>query len=116
MATFKLDKIVGGDYHGENTFIPRIIMKPTSHQFPFTLRRRQFPVRLCFAMTINKAEGQSLNHVGLHLLSPVFCHGQLYVALSRATDSNDVHVLLPDTPLGRQSKTRNVVYPEVVLD
>ena len=64
-------------------------------------------------MTINKAEGQSLHTVGVDLCQPVFSHGQLYVALSRATSSHSVHVLLsPDS----QNKTRNVVYPEVLLD
>ena len=35
-------------------------------------------------MTINKAQGQSINYLGVHLPQPVFSHGQLYVALSRA--------------------------------
>jgi hypothetical protein len=35
-------------------------------------------------MTINKAQGQSLKHLGIFLPSPVFSHGQLYVALSRS--------------------------------
>ena len=63
-------------------FIPRITLHPSSHQYPFTLKQRQFPVCLSFAMTINKAKGQSPKHVGIHLMSPVFCDGQLYVALS----------------------------------
>jgi len=104
--------IIGGDHHGEQAFIPRITLKPSSRQYPFVLRRRQFPVRLCFAMTINKAQGQSLKYVGIHLLSPVFCHGQLYVALSRATCSSNIKILLP----GSDTKTMNVVYQEVLLD
>lgn len=105
--------IITGDHRGEKAFIPRITLKPSSPQYPFTLKRRQFPVRLSFAMTINKAEGQSLKYVGLHLISPVFCHGQLYVALSRATSPENVHVLLPNMS---PSKTANVVYSEVLLD
>jgi ATP-dependent DNA helicase PIF1 len=42
---------------------------------PFTLRRRQFPVRPTFAMTINKAQGQTLKMVGIFLPKPVFTHG-----------------------------------------
>ena len=91
--------IISGDHRGEKAFIPRITLKPSSNQYPFTLKRRQFPVRLSFAMTINKAEGQSLKYVGIHLISPVFCHGQLYVALSRATSCEKVHILLPNTSL-----------------
>ena len=86
--------IMGGDHHGEKAFIPRIILKPSTRQYPFLLKRRQFPVRLLFAMSINKAEGQSLQYVGIHLLSPIFCHGQLYVALSRTTSSKKIFILL----------------------
>jgi PIF1-like helicase/Helicase len=105
--------IMGGDHHGEKAFIPRIILKPSSHQYPFLLKRRQFPVRLSFAMTINKAEGQSLKYVGIHLISPVFCHGQLYVALSRTTSSQKLLILLPTST---DTKTTNIVYPEVLLE
>ena len=38
-----------------------------------------------FAMTINKSQGQSVKHVEIDLHTPVFTHGQLYVALPRAT-------------------------------
>ena len=105
--------IISSNHCGDKAFIPRTILKPTSHHYSFTFRRRQFPIRLSFAMTINKAEGQSLIYIGLHLLSAVFCHRQLYVALSRATSSSNVHILLPSTML---NKTKNVVYEEVLLD
>ena len=105
--------IIGGDHHGETAFIPRITLKPTSHDYPFILKHRQFPVQLSFAMTINKAQGQSLKFVGIHLLSPVFCHSQLYVAFSRATSSQHIHVLLPKTS---GNKTPNIVYPEILID
>lgn len=43
----------------------------------FILCRRQFPVQLCFAMTINKSQGQSLSYVGLDLRQPAFSCGQV---------------------------------------
>jgi ATP-dependent exoDNAse (exonuclease V) alpha subunit len=41
---------------------------------PFTFRRRQFPLRPAFAMTINNAQGQTLQIVGVYLPKPVFGH------------------------------------------
>ena len=67
--------IISGDHHGEKAFIPRITLQPSSHQYSFSLNQHQFPVQLSFAMTINKAEDQSLKYIGIHLISPVFCHG-----------------------------------------
>lgn len=45
--------------------------------------RKQFFVRLCFAMTISKAQGQLIPNVGIYLLENVFSRRQIYVALSR---------------------------------
>jgi ATP-dependent exoDNAse (exonuclease V) alpha subunit len=108
-------RLVGGDHDSKLAFIPRITLTPTNTtDFSFRLSRRQFPIRLAFALTINKAQGQSVKYVGLDLRSPVFSHGQLYVALSRATSEQRIKVLLPDTALA--AATKNVVYPEVLLD
>ena len=76
----------------------------------FILRRRQLPIRLAFGMSINKAQGQSLDRVGIYLKNPVFAHGQLYVALSRCTNSQNLRVLLPPNA---DRRTPNIVYKEV---
>ena len=95
--------IIGGDHHGKTEFIPCITLSPTEDDanFSFKLKRRQFPVHLAFSITINKAQGQSVGRVGIDLRVPVFSHGQLYVALSRATCSRNVKILLPD--IGKNS-------------
>src|SRR5204863_359473 len=36
--------------------IPRITLSPSNTTLPFTLKRRQFPIQLAFAMTINKSQ------------------------------------------------------------
>uniref|UniRef100_A0A8I6WTA3 ATP-dependent DNA helicase n=1 Tax=Hordeum vulgare subsp. vulgare TaxID=112509 RepID=A0A8I6WTA3_HORVV len=61
--------------------------------FPFSFKRKLFPVRLSFAMTIKKSQGQTIPNVGVYLPKPVFSHGQLYVALSRATVTANIKVL-----------------------
>ena len=75
--------VLTGRAAGQRIYIPRIPLAPKTAELPFVLVRRQFPVRLAWAMSINKAQGRSLENAGLALLSPVFSHGQLYVALSR---------------------------------
>lgn len=109
-------RIIGGDHDGEIALIPRISLIPQerSSEVPFRIKRRQFPVRLAFALTINKAQGQSVKWVGLDLRVPVFGHGQLYVALSRATSCQRIRVLTSNE--GSDSDILNIVYPEVLLD
>ena len=65
-------------------------------------------------MTINKSQGQTLRHVGIALNSDAFSHGQLYVAFSRATSPQHVHVLLGDNQFGKADVMRNVVYTEAL--
>ncbi|XP_076948110.1 uncharacterized protein LOC143620292 [Bidens hawaiensis] len=65
-------KVVSGTNIGYRTLISRISLTPTDKKLPFKLKRRQFPICLCFAMTINKSQGQSLSRVGLYLKIPYF--------------------------------------------
>jgi hypothetical protein len=98
--------ILTGCAKGEDVFIPRIPMVPTD--MPFEFKRLQFPVRLAFAMSINKAQGQSLKIAGINLETPCFSHGQLYVACSRVGTGKNLYVFAPD------AKTKNIVYQTVL--
>ncbi|XP_035842029.1 uncharacterized protein LOC110923677 [Helianthus annuus] len=106
-------KVISGNNIGTRTFIPRINLSPSDKRIPFKLQRRQFPIAVCFAMTINKSQGQSLSKVGLFLKQPVFTHGQLYVAVSRVKSMDGLRMLILDVEGNVTNKTTNVVYKEI---
>ncbi|XP_050919079.1 uncharacterized protein LOC127136581 [Lathyrus oleraceus] len=87
-------EILTGSNAGKRAFLPRIKIKTSaSNGLPFVLSRKQFPVRLSFAITINKSQGQTIPNVGIYLPRHVFSHGQLYVALSRGVSQTTTRVL-----------------------
>ena len=104
-------KIASGEKAGEDVLIPRIELTTTDGEFPFQWKRRQFPVRPAFAMTINKSQGQTLKKVGVWLEEPVFTHGQLYVCASRVEHPNELHFAIRKS---NDRLTRNVVYKEAL--
>jgi ATP-dependent DNA helicase PIF1 len=104
-------EIITGNNVGKRVFIPHIIMSPSGTDWPFVLRRYQFLVRVAFAITINKSQGQTFNNVGVYLSSPVYSHGQLYVVISRVTSSANIKIFNGQGPDGYM---RNVVYKEVL--
>src|SRR4051794_8698634 len=98
-------------------FIPRITLSPSEQEYPFTLTRRQFPIRPAFVMTINKCQGQTVQRAGVYLPEPVSTHGQLYVAASRAPGRDCVRFFVPYYTEGNGQRgpfTRNVVFTEVL--
>jgi ATP-dependent DNA helicase PIF1 len=125
-------EIVLGQYAGKRIFLPRIPLCPSDDEmFPFQFKRKQFPIRLSFAMTVNKAQGQTIPNVGVYLPEPVFSHGQLYVALSRATARSNIKILaIPAVDGKKRSRkgvrknpivdcgtyTKNIVYKEVLTN
>lgn len=107
---FKARMLSGGD----DIVLPAVsLTSGEEDDLPFQMKRIQFPVRLSFAMTINKSQGQTFDRVGLFLPSPVFTHGQLYVAFSRVRNAESVRVGMYGDGIGR-FVTKNIVYTEVL--
>ena len=123
-----LAEITGGRFNGKQAFIHRLTF--TGNQTnELSMVRKQLPVRLGYAITINKAQGQTLSRAAVYLPDPVFAHGQLYVALSRTPNEDATKLLIrqnreqgvasiPDRQDGTSVDdvifTRNVVYNSVV--
>jgi hypothetical protein len=105
-------KILTGEHAGQKRLIPRVKLTSQAEDFPFLITRLQFPICLCFSMTINKSQGQSFRNVGVDLRAQVFCHGLFYVAMSRITDASRLFLLTLESVDG---KVRNIVYPEVLI-
>ncbi|XP_029638888.1 uncharacterized protein LOC115214014 [Octopus sinensis] len=99
-------EILTGLRKEERDLIPRIPL--ISPDLRFELKRLQFPVRVGYAMSVNKSQGQSLTVTGLHLIELCFSHGQLYAGCSRVRNGNKLFVLTPN------GKTKNVVYHEAL--
>ena len=73
---------------------PKIPLIPSD--YPFNLRRHQFPIQLCFSTTTNKSHGQYFKVVGLDLETECFAYGQLYVGCSRACKEKKLYILAKD--------------------
>ena len=109
---------------------------PQENEYPFSWQRRQFPVKPAFATTINKAQGkdiieikivilmnllvnnlllgQTMKTIGIWLRSPVFAHGQLYVACSRVGRPSGLKFAIMKKSKGPLEPVVNVVYKEVL--
>ena len=88
--------------------------------FPFGMCRLQFPLKVAFVLTINRAQGQSASKCGILLPKNVWTHGQIDVAFSRCGNPDNIHVwaeqgLFKDYDLIEDAcYVKNIVYQEVV--
>ena len=102
--------VITGTHIGEKVYIPRINLTTQGCRWPFVLSRRQFPIKVCYSMTINKSQGQTLSNVGVYLRKSVFTHGQLYVAVSRVKERKGLKILIENEDGTCGNKTINIVY------
>ncbi|VFQ93034.1 unnamed protein product [Cuscuta campestris] len=83
-------RIITGKNIGTVVDIPRIIITSNDAKYPFVLKRRQYPLRICYAMTINKSQ-----------------------AASRVTQPQGLHFMIKEKDPLYTHHTRNIVYKEV---
>ncbi|XP_044591110.1 uncharacterized protein LOC123269434 [Cotesia glomerata] len=94
--------ILNGKCRGESIFLPQISIILTD--VPIQLKRIQFLIRLAFAITINKFQGQIMSVCALDLSTSCFPHGQFYVAYSQVGKPSSLFVLTEDEMI------KNIVY------
>jgi hypothetical protein len=126
--------VINGPQAGKIVYLPRFLFKHEGADQPLRWQRRQFPVRPCWAMTINKSQGQTFIHVAICLVqivhngdahedgisvsvavaaAEVFGHGQFYVGTSRSGNPTKVCIYTTADQLDKDTII-NVVYPEAL--
>jgi ATP-dependent exoDNAse (exonuclease V) alpha subunit len=107
-------RLLTGPAAWKDVCIPRInVTPPKDANVALTFVRRQLPLKLAYAMTINKAPGQTFTRVGIRFNSGVFSHGQVYVALSRVGAAAALKVSMMPAEDGT-TVVPNVVYHEIL--
>jgi ATP-dependent DNA helicase PIF1 len=105
-------RLLSSEFYRQFCLIPRVKLDTDADHFP-RFSRKQFPVKIYYAMTIYKSQSQLLKRVSVDFRRPCFTHGQLYVALSRVTNISRLNVLLNNAS---NNCTDNVIYPEALLE
>lgn len=107
-------EILSGDHAGKTVIIPRIplTVNQENHRISCEMTRFQFPIRLAFALTISKAQGQTIGKVGIYLPAPVFSHGLLNVAFTRVGNPRNIKLFIRDIPgvQGRSAENPQKVF------
>ena len=106
-------RVTSGSHAGAIELLMPVLFNISSEAsgLPFAIERRQFPVIPAFCLSVHKAQGQSLDMVGLIFESDPFAHGQLYVALSRVAGWDRVRVLMRNGI----TTIKNLVYRHLIV-
>ncbi|RPA80100.1 hypothetical protein BJ508DRAFT_377315 [Ascobolus immersus RN42] len=92
--------------------IPRILFEFNPGYVPWTIERRQFPLRLAYAVTYNSCQGLTLDRVVIDIRVDPFAHGQLYTALTRVRNRSHCRVLFGEK---EKATVKNIVYKSLLL-
>jgi hypothetical protein len=77
------------------------------------VHRKQIPLALCYATTFNGCQGLTVQRLGLDLRREVFSHGQLYSAMTRVPDGENILILKCEGD--SSTSTTNIFWEELLL-
>ncbi len=108
--------IIGDAFNGRDYVILWIKLPIEEGEILWTLIQKQFLIRLWFAITINKSQGQSFAHFVIDLHNPCFSHRQFYSVGFWGQDSRRICVRFRFKKAGdAQYLMENMMYSEVLL-
>lgn len=116
-------RILTGRSTGRNVVLPRLRLSDKDAEKPAIVVRHQIPLRVAYGITIHKSQSMTLERAGLFLTRPVWDHGMLHVAISRAQMFKDLHIFVKDSPFqgrvklhgkGNRFATTNIVDRDVL--
>ena len=120
-VAIKVQTIENDNSPGEVHFIPRIRFRFTlPYGESYEVTRTQFPLRLAYAVSINKSQGQQYEDILFDTTHQAFTHGHLYVALSRITKYNKIcfftykSLVISDDNNEDKILLQNIVYPDLL--
>jgi hypothetical protein len=90
--------------------IPRTChrFEPRHFRGSVSVRRHQLPFTLNWASTVHRVQGDTLKRTAIDLRHPIFCHGQLFVALTRSHGRQSTFLLLPSQLHEEDSDTAEI--------
>ena len=98
--------IITGSAKGETVLIPRIPIIPIN--LPFQFKRLQFPLKMAFSISVNKSQRQTFKVAGIHMSTPFFSYGQLYISCSGMSRAKNLYIYV------EKNKSQSIVYKDVL--
>ena len=87
---------------------------PATHN-GISVKIAQFPIRLYYAVSVHRSQGQTLSRVIFDMWCNPFVHGCLYVALSRVRRSSDIMIMSTPAKITAQGLARTANFARQAL-